>query len=131
MAKDKSHHERGKVNPDGKDLTDPKEVWKDGEMTPTQARSKPRTGMLGRIADAGDIGSGTSSPYGAESQAESVGEQTMRESTRKKSRSGASQKKRACQSAVPLRAFGLLRNCCRSFETCMMYQPNAVCDRSS
>ena len=41
--------------------------------------------MLGRVADAGDVGRGASSPYGAESQADSVGGQTMRSTVGKKS----------------------------------------------
>jgi hypothetical protein len=48
--------------------------------------------MLGRVADAGDVGRGATSPYGAESQADNVGGQTMRKSTGKKSRTVAANK---------------------------------------
>ena len=93
MEKDKRNHERTKANPDSSDLTDPKEVWKDGETTPGPGKSKiRRSGMLGRVADAGDIGRGASSPYGAESQADSVGRQTTRKTIGKKSHTDTTRK---------------------------------------
>ena len=68
-------HERNKATPTVDDLTDPKEVWKDGETVPSRDRDKPRTGMLGRVADAGDIGGGEAPPYGTEAQADSIASQ--------------------------------------------------------
>lgn len=69
-----TQNERNKAEPEGRDLTRAKEVWKDGETTP----SHPGGGKepAGRVADAGDIGRGNISPYGLETQAEQVGGQT-------------------------------------------------------
>jgi hypothetical protein len=95
MANDTKNHERRKTNPDSKDLIDPKQVWKDGEMTPSPGSAEmQRSGMLGRVADAGDVGRGATSPYGAESQADNVGGQTKRKSTGKKSRTVTANKRK-------------------------------------
>lgn len=68
-------HERNRETPASDDLADPAEVWKDAETTPSgQTR---RTGG-GRVADAGDVGGGTPSPYSEETQAETVARQTRR-----------------------------------------------------
>lgn len=74
-------HERNKVTPESKDLTDPAEVWKDGETTPT---SQPRRTTGGdRVADAGDVGGGTPSPYSEETQADALARQTKRSASGK------------------------------------------------
>ncbi len=59
---------RMKANPEADDLSNPLQVWEDGEMTPSVLDS--RTGMLGRVADAGDLGEGDPSPYTLEVQEE-------------------------------------------------------------
>lgn len=64
--------ERRNAEPEARDLTDPKEVWKNGETAPARA-PRPQSGMLGRVADAGDIGEGTPSPYDTEVAADAVG----------------------------------------------------------
>lgn len=69
-------HERNKVTPESADLSDPAEVWKDGETTPT---GQPRRTTGGdRVADAGDVGGGTPSPYSEESQAGAIARQTKK-----------------------------------------------------
>ncbi|WP_340160555.1 hypothetical protein [uncultured Hoeflea sp.] len=69
-------HERNKATPESEDLADPAEVWKDGETTPT---SKPRRTTGGdRVADAGDLGGSTPSPYSDDIQADALSHQTMR-----------------------------------------------------
>lgn len=68
-----TNRERAKATPVAADLKNPKEVWKNGESVPSRDRSeKPRSGMIGRVADAGNIGDGTPSPYGTEVQSEVV-----------------------------------------------------------
>ena len=72
-------HERRKANPDADDLTDPKEVWKDGETSPSRDRgSGARGGVRGRVADAGDLAEGQPSPYSTETQADALARQTDR-----------------------------------------------------
>ncbi|MBA3447325.1 MAG: hypothetical protein H0T56_06920 [Pseudaminobacter sp.] len=72
-----SAHERRKANPDAEDMTDPKEVWKNAETTPSAdpAGNIPR----GRVADAGDLMGGAPSPYSTETQADALAKQTDRE----------------------------------------------------
>lgn len=73
-------HERNKANPDAADMQDPENVWADGETTPQRDRPLPeRPGGGDRVADAGDVGSGSTSPYGLETQADKVAEQTKRD----------------------------------------------------
>lgn len=58
---------------EARDLSNPKQVWDDGEMTPMPspaATLTARTGMLGRVADAGDLGRGNPLPYDLAVQAE-------------------------------------------------------------
>lgn len=77
MQKSNISHERMKARPDAKDLQDPKEVWKNAEVTPARdAAQGERSGMLGRVADGGDLGSAEPSPYPLEVQADSVGQQS-------------------------------------------------------
>ncbi|MCO6187806.1 hypothetical protein [Rhizobium sp. L1K21] len=68
-------HERQKGRPDAGDVSNPKEVWKDSETTPSRQYSGGRSGGGERVADAGDIGSGSPSPYTTETQADEVGGQ--------------------------------------------------------
>jgi hypothetical protein len=76
-----SAHERRKANPDSGDLASPTNVWKDAETTPQQDSDMPgRRGGGDRVADAGDIGSGSTSPYGTATQADQVAGQTKRRS---------------------------------------------------
>ena len=76
LAEPDSAHERNNVTPDSEDLSDPAEVWKDGETTPT---SQPRRTTGGdRVADPGDLGGGTPSPYSEETQADALARQTKR-----------------------------------------------------
>ena len=72
-------HERNKATPESKDLSDPAEVWKDGETTPSGQPGR-RTGGY-RVADAGDIGGGTPSPYSGGTQADAVAHQTKKPRT--------------------------------------------------
>lgn len=58
------NHERRKASPYSKHLISPEEVWKDGETTPSNQKAAKRSGLLGRVADAGDIGGGQPSPMG-------------------------------------------------------------------
>lgn len=81
MQNPDTSHERMKARPDAKDLQDPKEVWKNGETTPTRERKGERSGMLGRVADAGDLGGVEPSPYPIEVQADSVGQQSTSRQT--------------------------------------------------
>jgi hypothetical protein len=61
------NEERRKAAPDARDLKNAKEVWKNGETAPSRdTQPAPRSGPLGRVADAGDIGAGTPSVYGTE-----------------------------------------------------------------
>ncbi|MCA1490344.1 hypothetical protein I6F11_05345 [Ensifer sp. NBAIM29] len=73
-----TRHERRNARPDTRDLTDPKEVWKESETSP-QPKPQPRskTGRK-RVADAGDLQGGEPSPYDTEVQADRVAEQTER-----------------------------------------------------
>jgi hypothetical protein len=71
MADTDIARERNKAAPDAGDLTDPKEVWKNGETVPSRTRA-PQSGMLGRVADAGDLGQHDNPPYPTEVQAEVV-----------------------------------------------------------
>lgn len=63
-------HERNKADPSARDMSDPKEVWKDGETTPSRVRASRSGGD--RVADAGDIGGGQPSPYSTETQADAI-----------------------------------------------------------
>lgn len=79
-------HERHKANPDVGDVQDPDNVWADAETTPQRDRPLPkRPGGGDRVADAGDVGSGSTSPYGLDTQADQVGGQTKRGNERKPS----------------------------------------------
>jgi hypothetical protein len=72
-------HERRKANPDAKDMTDPKEVWKDGETTPAADRgSGGAAGRSGRVADAADLDKASPSPYSTETQVDALARQTDR-----------------------------------------------------
>lgn len=72
-------HERRKANPDTEDMTDPKEVWKEGETTPSADRGgRAATAGSGRVADAGDLDKAQPSPYSTETQADAVARQTDR-----------------------------------------------------
>lgn len=73
-----TRHERRKATPDVEDMTDPKEVWKDAETTPAPDRRVTESGPRGRVADAGDLAQRSPSPYGTETQADSVAKQTTR-----------------------------------------------------
>ena len=75
---DKIDDVRSKANPEAKDLQNPREVWKDGAMAPSQTPGEPETGPLGRVADPSTLGQGATSPYGIEIEAEIVGGQTIR-----------------------------------------------------
>jgi len=76
LAEPDTAHERNKATPESSDLSDPAEVWKDGETTPT---SPPRRTTGGdRVADAGDLGGATPSPYTDEIQADAMARQTKR-----------------------------------------------------
>ncbi|EHK58211.1 hypothetical protein MAXJ12_05913 [Mesorhizobium alhagi CCNWXJ12-2] len=72
-------HARRKANPDTEDLTDPKEVWKDSETSPSaDRRADLATGGSGRVADGGDLDKAQPSPYSTETQADAVAGQTDR-----------------------------------------------------
>lgn len=71
-------HERMNARPEAKDLQDPEEVWKDAETTPASDRGAEEPAGGGRVADAGDVGSGQASPYGTEAQADALARQTER-----------------------------------------------------
>jgi hypothetical protein len=77
VAKADIARERTNAEPDAEDLTDRKEVWKNGETVPSRRRT-PQSGMLGRVADAGDIGGGDPSPYESEVQSDAVVDQRPR-----------------------------------------------------
>mgnify|MGYP000639135303 CR=1 FL=1 len=49
------------ANPEAKDLAEPWLVWEGEDVT--RSETVPHTGMLGRVADAGTIGSGEPIPY--------------------------------------------------------------------
>jgi hypothetical protein len=67
----------GKANPDAKDLFEAGGIAKDVETSPSPtARPAGKTGMLGRVADAGNLGQGNPSPYEAEIQADVVAGET-------------------------------------------------------
>lgn len=72
--------ERTGVEPDADELSDPEEVWKTDERTPRQEGSRDTGGAPGRVADAGDIGGGATSPYSTETQSDSLARQTARRS---------------------------------------------------
>lgn len=75
--KSKLNEERRKAAPEASDLQSPKEVWKNGEVEPSNTElPPPQTGPLGRVADAGNVGAGSASVYGTEVQAEVVGTYT-------------------------------------------------------
>jgi hypothetical protein len=78
MAKKFGNQERMKANPEAKDLENPKEVWEDGTMAPSPDLNEPETGPIGRVADAGTLGAGDTSPYGIEIQAETIADETLR-----------------------------------------------------
>ena len=69
------NQKRMKANPEADDLSNPMQVWEDGEMTPSALGS--RTGMLGRVADAGDLGGGDPSPYTLEVQEEVLSQKAV------------------------------------------------------
>lgn len=71
-------HERTKAQPDAKDLTEPEEVWKEAETTPTRDGDEEVASGGERVADAGDVGAGQASPYGTEAQADALARQTQR-----------------------------------------------------
>lgn len=73
-----TRHERNKAETTANDLRDPKEVWSNSETTPEADRKKTGSGPAKRVADAGDIGGGQVSPYGTETQADALAEQTDR-----------------------------------------------------
>ena len=73
-----SAHERTKAAPDAEDMTNPREVWQEGETTPSPSRAGIARGGRGRVADAGDLGNGQPSPYSTETQADAVARQTDR-----------------------------------------------------
>ncbi len=65
--------ERTKARPDANDVTDPKEVWKDGETEPSRDRAPiAGSGAPGRVADAGDVGGHASTPYEQGVQSDSI-----------------------------------------------------------
>lgn len=68
MIQTLKNQKRMKANPEADDLSNPMQVWEDGEMTPSVLDS--RTGMLGQVADAGDLGESDPSPYTLEVQEE-------------------------------------------------------------
>jgi len=71
-----------KAEPDAKELRDPKEVWENGETTPMpDAAQTNRSGMAGRVADAGDLGGVEPSPYPIEVQADSIAQQSTSRQT--------------------------------------------------
>ena len=70
MSWNSKNHERMKSDPEARDLSNPKQVWEDGEMTPVPSTRATRTGMLGRVADAGDLADGNPTPYELDIQAE-------------------------------------------------------------
>ena len=78
MAKKFGTEERTKANPEATDLENPKEVWEDGAMVPSPSSGELETGPLGRVADAGTLGAGDTSPYGIEIQAEIISRQATR-----------------------------------------------------
>jgi hypothetical protein len=72
--KTKINTERRKAAPGASDLQTAKEVWKNGEVTPSKdTPAAAQSGPLGRVADAGDIGTGAPSVYGTEIAAEVAG----------------------------------------------------------
>lgn len=72
-------HERRKANPDGKDMSDPRQVWREGETNPApDPRTEVAGGGRGRVADGGDLGSGQPGPYSTETQADALAKQTNR-----------------------------------------------------
>ena len=73
-----SSHERTKANPDAPDISNPKEVWKDSETTPSRKYNTDIARGGERVADAGDVGqTGNPSPYHTATQAEEVGGQNI------------------------------------------------------
>jgi len=72
-------HERNKAMPESKDVVDPAEVWKNAETMPSEPATRKSGGD--RVADAGDVGDGTASPYSEEAQADAVARQTCRPKT--------------------------------------------------
>jgi hypothetical protein len=73
-----SHTERRSGEPTAEDMTDPREVWKDAETTPQEHSDAAAATGHGRVADAGDVGAGSTKPYGLEKQSDMVAKQTDR-----------------------------------------------------
>jgi hypothetical protein len=74
---DKQNEERRKAAPQTSDIETKDAIWENGEVAPSPKRpGGERSGPLGRVADAGDIGDGAPSVYGEEVQAETVGTYT-------------------------------------------------------
>lgn len=74
---DEKNEERRKADPQASDLETKDAIWENGEVAPSPKRPEgERSGALGRVADAGDIGDGSPSVYGEEVQAETVGTYT-------------------------------------------------------
>lgn len=69
-------HERRKANPDAADMADPKEVWKEGETTPSPDRGAAVARGGGRVADGGDLDKAQPSPYSTETQADALAKQS-------------------------------------------------------
>ncbi|MCY0096936.1 hypothetical protein [Hoeflea ulvae] len=78
LPEPESNHEHNKAAPESADLSDPAEVWKDGESTPTGGSGRRSGGD--RVAGPGDTGSGAPAPYPDEIQADAISRQTKRKS---------------------------------------------------
>jgi hypothetical protein len=82
MSDPVTNNERMKAEVESKDLADASQIFADGETTPLPTGTLPsRTGMLDRVADSGDLGEGSPSPYGLAIQAEIIAQQTERRGT--------------------------------------------------
>ena len=79
MSRNSNNHERMNGELEARDLSDPKQVWEDGALSPVPSALAPRTGMLGRVADAGDLADGNPTPYTLEVQAEILSRPTKAE----------------------------------------------------
>lgn len=84
MSNPVTNNERMKAEVEAKDLVDAAQIFVDGETTPLPTGALPsRTGMLGRVADSGDLGEGSPSPNGLAIQAEIIAQETERPGTTK------------------------------------------------
>lgn len=70
MSWNSKNYDRMKSNTEGRDLSSPKQVWEDGEMTAVPSSRAIRADILGRAANARDLKDGNPPPHTLEIQTE-------------------------------------------------------------